>query len=437
MKSLSLSLQRPLALLLIVVLLIAAVPVVTAQGSAVGTVTANLNMRSGPGTGYARIGLIPYNTTVSLAGRDATGAWLYGSTPGGMTGWMFGTYVNVDAAAVLALPVMDASAGTSSGGTSAQPAAAPATTAGGFELGGHVRTFGYTSYMQTAGMTWAKVQVRYTYGQSASDVAGLISEAHANGFRILLGIVGDPGQLASIPDYITQYAAFVGGAAALGADGIEVWNEMNIDREWPQGRIDPNWYVQMLSAAYNSIKANNGNTLVISGALSPTGAEGAFGTDRVWNDDRYVAGMAAAGAAQYMDCIGVHYNEGIIAPSQRTGDPRGDTHYSRYFWGMMDTYWNAFGGARPLCFTELGYVTPEGYGTLPAGFAWGQNTTLSQQAAWLAEAASLARSSGRVRLMIIWNVDFLGFAGEDPQGGYAIVRPDGSCPACTALDGVM
>jgi hypothetical protein len=39
-------------------------------------------------------------------------------------------------------------------------------------------------------------------------------------------------------------------------------------------------------------------------------------------------------------------------------------------------------------------------------------------------------------MIIVWNVDFSG-GGSDPQGMYAIVRPGGGCPACTALDGVM
>jgi hypothetical protein len=37
-----------------------------------------------------------------------------------------------------------------------------------------------------------------------------------------------------------------------------------------------------------------------------------------------------------------------------------------------------------------------------------------------------------VRILIIWNINFLEY-GADPMGGYAIIRPDGSCPACSAL----
>jgi hypothetical protein len=148
--------------------------------------------------------------------------------------------------------------------------------------------------------------------------------------------------------------------------------------------------------------------------------------------------MARAGAAAYADCIGVHYNEGIIPPSQTTGDPRADEYYTRYFWGMVNTYYDAFGGARKLCFTELGYVSDEGYPSLAGGsFDWAKNTTVAQQAAWLAEAASLAASGGKIRMIIVFNVDIGHYEVNDPQAGYAIIRPSGACPACEALHNVL
>jgi hypothetical protein len=89
-----------------------------------------------------------------------------------------------------------------------------------------------------------------------------------------------------------------------------------------------------------------------------------------------------------------------------------------------------------LCFTEIGYVSPEGYGPLPSNFAWAANTTVAQQAAWLAEAAVLSSNSGRVRLMIVYNVDFTLYSEHDPQAGYGIIRPGGGCPACETLHNV-
>ena len=93
----------------------------------------------------------------------------------------------------------------------------------------------------------------------------------------------------------------------------------------------------------------------------------------------------------------------------------------------MNLYYNSFGGSRQVCFTETGYVTAEGTGqSLP-----------SNQAQWLAEAISLSANSGKVRLLIIWNIDSTFWDGTDPQAGYAIIRPDGSCPACANIAAVM
>ncbi|MBZ0300742.1 MAG: hypothetical protein K8J31_13415, partial [Anaerolineae bacterium] len=206
----------------------------------------------------------------------------------------------------------------------------------------------------------------------------------------------------------------------------------NIDREWPSGSISPANYTNLLRSAYQGIKGANPNTMVISGAPAPTGFFGGCSGGGC-DDDAFVRGMAAAGAANSMDCLGIHYNEGILSPDATSGDPRGNSgHYSRYFWGMVNTYSRAFGGSRPLCFTELGYLTPEGFPPLPGGFAWAQNVTLAQQANWLDRAVTLARSTGRVRLLIVWNVDFTEYS-SDPMAGYALIRPDGSCPACDAL----
>lgn len=315
-----------------------------------------------------------------------------------------------------------------------QPGPPPST--GAFELGAHVESFGYPDLMRQAGMSWAKRQIRYNLGDNPSGAAGAINQAHSQGFRILLGIVGVPSQLgAGGEGYMDQFAGYLAGVAQLGPDAIEVWNEPNLDREWPRGQISGAMYTTLLAKAYNAIKGANPSVMVISAAPSPTGAEGAFGSDRVWNDDRFVRSMASAGAANYMDCIGIHYNEGIVSPDQTSGDPR-DNYFTRYYSGMVNTYWSAFGGARPLCFTELGYVSPEGYGPLPAGFEWGNNTTVAEQAQWLGRVVQLARGSGRIRLIIVWNMDFTAY-GADPAAGYAIIRPGGSCPACATLGAAM
>jgi hypothetical protein len=311
---------------------------------------------------------------------------------------------------------------------------------GSFELGGHVDGLGADTvqYMQQAGMTWVKKQLRYNVGNSTAAAQNLINDAKGKGFKILLGIVGYTNEMGNFDAYINSYAEFVGQVAALGPDAIEVWNEPNIAREWPQGQISGANYTRLLRAAYQAIKAANPNVMVISGAPAPTGAEAAF-PGQVMNDDNFMLQMREAGAGNYFDCLGLHYNEGIVSPTVSTGAQ--DSYPTRYFGTMLARGSNIF-PERPVCWTELGYLTGEGIGALPGSFNWASNVTQAQQTQWLADAARLSAQSGRVRMMIIWNINFT-IWGEDPMAGYAIIRRSGgttgstSCAACAALGSVM
>jgi hypothetical protein len=305
-----------------------------------------------------------------------------------------------------------------------------------FELGGQVFGFTAPDKMQEAGMTWVKRQVVYNQADDPDVYAPLIADAHNKGFKILLTFVGSPAAIANNPTvYYDDFATALRSIALHNPDAIQVWNEPNIDREWPTGSISGGNYTQMLKAAYEAIKAANPSVMVVSAAPAPTGffvgckPEGC-------DDDVFIRQMAEAGAEQYLDCVGTHYNEGILSPDATSGDPRGNpTHYTRYYLAMVDLYARIFPN-KPLCFDELGYLTPEGYATLPPGFEWAAEMLVADQAAWLARAAELSRAGGRVRLMIVWNVDSTTY-GADPQAGYAIVRPGGDCPACAALGRVM
>jgi hypothetical protein len=305
------------------------------------------------------------------------------------------------------------------------------------EVGGHVLYFSDEAQerMHDTGLTWAKWQAHFQLGDDVAIPRDVINRTHAAGFKILISVTGSVDELRDLGDeYYPLFAEYLGLVAELEPDAIEVWNEMNIDREWPRGRINPRAYAQMLQPAYEAIKAANPDVMVITGALSPTGAEGAFGADRVWNDDNYYFGMVNAGVANYADCIGIHYNEGNLAPNLQGGDPRGN-YPTRFLPLMLERVGYPFRNAdTSLCFTELGYLSPEGYGPLPGNFAWASSTSVEEQATWLAEAIQIVADYERVpvRLLIIWNIDFDRY-DDDPQGGYAIIRPDGDCPACETI----
>ena len=315
------------------------------------------------------------------------------------------------------------------------PAQAPAGGSirpGSFEYGGHVANAGNAAAhnaMRQSGMTWMKKQARH----GITNAVEIIQTGKGAGFKVLIGALGDKSR-ANDPAYQDEFAGWLAHIARNGADAIEVWNEPNIDREWPAGQINGANFTRLLQKAYAAIKAANPGTMVISGAPAPTGFFGAAGCAAGGcNDDHFLRQMVAAGALNHMDCVGAHHNQGTTAPSARGGSPSlQGYHYSFYYPALLDTYWGAVNGSKPICFTELGYLSGEGYGGLPGGFAWASHVSVQQQAAWLAENIALASQSGRVRLLIVWNVDFTHWSA-DPQAGYAMIRRDGSCPACGAI----
>jgi len=311
------------------------------------------------------------------------------------------------------------------------PLVAPARVSGGsFELGGHVRDTGfpYGDKMHYAGMNWAKAQVHY--GQDAS---GLIAVAHEKGFKIQLSALGS-ADMVTKGGFEQDFANWVARLAADGADAIEVWNEPNIDREWQIGQISPQAYTKLLCASYSAIEAANPAAAVISAAPSPTGYFGGCSPNGC-DDAPWMAGLRDAGAANCMDYLGAHHNAGATAPSARSGHPAG-THHSWYFLPQTELYYNTFGGARKLFYTEMGYASQEGVPTFSDWFGWARGTNNAQQAAWLAEAVQLSASTGMVRCIIVWNIDYVRY-GDDPQDGYAIIRPGGGCPACDTLHNVL
>ncbi|HEY3291628.1 MAG TPA: SH3 domain-containing protein [Anaerolineae bacterium] len=400
----------------------------TASTTGPGTVTVTsefLNVRAGPGLDQAIIGRLASGDSARPTGQSSDGVW-WQITYSGQVAYIYAAY-------------------TTSGGTgtttsttpptTAAPAAPPSGNVGNFGVGGHIHTFDYLPQMKSIGMTWVKFQAVLP-----GDIGGaqnVINTAHSQGMKALIGAKGDLSR-AGDANYHNEFAGYLATLAKSGADAIEVWNEPNLDREYGgsgHGQVNPENYVDMLQKAYNAIRAANGGTMVVGGANAPTGYFGGNCSSNGCDDDQFLARMAAAGAANYMDCMGAHHNGSMVGPDTTSGAPTGN-HYSWYFWGTLGMTYNSFGGKVPICWTELGYVTGEGIGALPGGFSWGSATTLDNQAQWLARAVQLSRESGKVKMMIIWNIDFRQF-NDDPQAGFSIFRPNGDCRACATIKAAM
>ncbi len=302
-----------------------------------------------------------------------------------------------------------------------------------FELGGHVFNFSlHEARMRGAGMRW----VRFYWTEGDDLPLQVIQKARERGFKVLITAVGDQTQVMQ-PAYRDAWAQRLAELAQAGADAIEVWSEPNYRKNWPIGSINGAEYADLLRRAHQAIKQARPETLVISAALAQTMGEFAGGCSAEGCDEiAFLGQMAAAGAQEHLDCIGAHYTIGN-APPQAVEQG----YYMRYLRPLMSALLAAFNNTKPLCFTALGYISPEGYSfPLPPEYVFALNITLAQQTRWLADAVRLLATSGNTRLAIIWNVDatvWTSGAGGDPQAGYAIVRPDGTCPACEAFRNVI
>jgi len=323
-------------------------------------------------------------------------------------------------------------------GTPTEPAlsATPAATSPlatslpsiGFEVGGEVFSFDHFDALHQAGMTWAKVSIHWNTGDSAADAQQAIEQAHAADFKIMLEISGDSQAFHADPaGYTQQFAAYLGQVAAVAPDSIEVWSGMNADK------ISAGDYGQLLNAAFFAIKKANLQVLVISGALQKTDTLGGQCTSSGCGDIPYLNALADAGVGNAADCVGMTYTLGAVSPDDTSGDPRGD-EFNYYYPTLVSAYATVFPN-KQLCFTEFGYLVT-GQVPLANRFAWAQNTTPELRAQWLARAAVLSNQSGRIRLMIVYNMDATTNSGDTPATSYAIVSPSGDCSACRALSAV-
>lgn len=299
--------------------------------------------------------------------------------------------------------------------------------------------------MTESGITWVVQSIPFRQqAEGDSDpltaiAKTLISTAHANDFKILLVLYGEPADFAEdFRGYVEAFSNFAGDVAALSPDAIQVWNEPNIDRHWTTNELFSADYVTLLRGAYRAIKAADPDVSVITAAPDPTSVQGQF-PGQIVDDDVYYQGMADAGAAHYADCIGVEYNEGTVPPDATSGDPRDDTA-TRYLVPMLQRAAEPFReSGLPLCVTSFGYasfdraVMPPGFDvSLSQPFQWADSTTAQDQAAWTAQAVEVmaSLSSIRVEMVMLWRIDPV---DDFYTGVYALMRAGGDCPTCQAL----
>jgi hypothetical protein len=210
-------------------------------------------------------------------------------------------------------------------------------------------------------LSWIKQQVRWNevepaqgqYNWGAMDTT--LPMAAEYGTKVMVSVlaapdwareqgadltkVGPPSDPQLLANFLTALLQRYPGQI----HAIEVWNEMNIDREWAStGGLSAANYVAMLRVAYSTIKGIDPGIIVISGALSPTGVNDGVGA---YDDFVYMDMLIQAGVLDTTDCVGAHHNGYNIGPNvpwnsvpnDQTAVFRGPFDNAHHSWSFYST----------------------------------------------------------------------------------------------------
>ena len=209
--------------------------------------------------------------------------------------------------------------------------------------------------------------------------------------------------MGNIPQSYTQsYIDYVAQFVLSGADAIEIWSEANLDRSWAM-ELGVEGYAEVLIQTTQTIRELNPQTLIITGAPAPTGAESAF-EGQVINDDNFLRQLMDMGALDEVDCIGMRYVEGTVPPLATDGDSR-DDDYRRYLPTMLKTYREIIGAQLPICVTSIGYFSGDALPEIPEFFQWANGTTRQNQQRWIIDAMEWLSLQVDVPLAMIWHIN--------------------------------
>ena len=328
-----------------------------------------------------------------------------------------------------------------------------------------------------AGFGWVKQQVPWeevqVFGPGCQarpasqwfwdDVDRFVNTMGANGLKILLSVVKAPPCLKAAgsppghgppvdPATFGRFMRELAGRYKGRVQAYELWNEANLQREWPSLRpTDPNntghlEFLELVKHGYNGTKRGDPNAFVGLGAMTPTG-DTTTGID----DRRYLQRLWAANGgevANYFEFLGVHPNGGPNAPDDTIDNPAAArakcdrpcwADHDSFFFSRYKQLYDDMIAAGPAFRDKTLWLTEFGWATTPnpaPGYEYAAKNTEQDQANYLVRSFAKVRAEAPyVTHMIVWNLNFQQVVGShDEKWAFGIVRSDLSPrPAYTAL----
>jgi LysM repeat protein len=340
----------------------------------------------------------------------------------------------------------------------AQPAQVAQTNQGGGTVTGYGFSYGIEAFLvdkdvagltgqiTSLGMKWVKQTINwrdFEPAQGQIDFATLdniVNTLHNAGLNILFTVTAAPAWARTTsdengpPDNTADYAAFMtalAGRYAGKVNAYEIWNEPNLRREW-NSKVHPlgvTSYIELLSAAYNAVKAADPTALVLSAGLAPTGFN-----DKVnaADDRQFLKDLYTTGLAKVSDAVGAHPLGWANPPdSVCCAAPVGvETHYespSFFFRNTLDDYRKimvaAGDGSTPIWVTKFGWGTSDDTNPPSSTNVFITYTTLGEQAIYDPRAFELGTEFGYVGPMFLDNLNGCQI-GSDESCYYALIGPD-------------
>lgn len=249
---------------------------------------------------------------------------------------------------------------------------------------------------------------------------------------------GPPDNYQDFADFVS---ALVGRYKAGSPNGqvqaIEVWNEVNLAREWGNRPINAQQaadYVRLLGAAYTAAKKADPSVTVVTAGLSPTG----WNDDTARPDDTYLQWLYDAGMKGKYDALGAH-GPGFkappeVSPEEAASNPVYGGHRSFTFRRIEDirAIMERNGdSAKQVWVLEFGWTSDE----VNQAYAW-HRVSEQEKADYLVRSFQWAHAHWApwIGVMTVWNMPDPAWGPQQEQYWWGVTNPDGSPRAAyTAL----
>jgi hypothetical protein len=237
---------------------------------------------------------------------------------------------------------------------------------------------------------------------------------------------GPPDNYQDYADFVSAFMTRYSAVSSIGrVAAIEVWNEVNLDREWGGATIDRQQavdYVRLLSAAYTAAKATDPAVTVITSGLSPTGVTNGHSTD----DVQYLQWLFDAGLKGHYDVLGAHGNtqapEVDVAPGSLHDFPH-PSFYFRRIEQLRDVMVKNGDADKRVWLLEFGWTSD----TLHPNYAWFA-VSEDKKAANIVKALQYARQNWQpwIGVMTLWTLPDPTWTTDREEYWWAITNSDGT-----------